>query len=189
MRGKYKRKPNPEGVNAKKTKSHITPPEGRGPITPRLYDLYQQIRAFMMRYGYPPSTRDVGLMVGTKNRAYGAVVVQTLIDRGWLKRHGIRSRALVPADPLECPHCGKPITSWESPQPADSIVRPPPPPEPEPDPDAAVQIAITAFAGWEEPGDEASEVAGHPGDGQRGTEGVAEGAGGRDPAGGARPEG
>ena len=71
------------------------------PLTERQRDILQMINEHVTEHGYPPSVREIGDAVGLKSTSSVHAHLETLEDRGYLRRDPSKPRAMeIGRDPL-----------------------------------------------------------------------------------------
>src|ERR1700731_4134698 len=88
------------------------PPDMTGPdLTPRRRKIIEAIEDSMQRYGYAPTTREIGEAAGLASTSSVSYQLATLEKKGYLSRGAGRPRTAVvrpPADPASQPQAGEP---------------------------------------------------------------------------------
>lgn len=77
--------------------------------TPTQRAVYLHIRSSVLTSGRGPTFRDIGRAFGIRSPNGVACHLKALTQKGLITRDGSH-RGIFLADPLTCPHCGKPVT-------------------------------------------------------------------------------
>ncbi len=72
--------------------------DGDAEISDRQLSILQYIQRQLDDHGYPPTIREIGAEVGLRSTNGVAEHLRTLVDRGYLEKEGMKSRALTPTD-------------------------------------------------------------------------------------------
>ena len=78
-------------------------------LTPRQQAIYEYIRGHTLRYGYPPSIREIGEHFGIRSTNGVSDHLKALQRKGKLRRSESKSRALVPAEPADATEGDAPL--------------------------------------------------------------------------------
>src|SRR6201996_486477 len=109
----------PPGPAATSTMPHVTTYDGLGvfepldpsTLPPRQQRILVMIRDWVVRYGYSPSTREIGDAVGLRSSSSVSKHLTSLEDKGFLRRSAAMSRPIDVRDFLHEPAAREPADS------------------------------------------------------------------------------
>lgn len=76
------------------------------PLTPSQQRVYDFIRASLTLGSICPSLKEIAAGLGLKAESSIHSHIESLVEKGWLKRKYNRARSLRLAKSKTCPHCG-----------------------------------------------------------------------------------
>lgn len=60
------------------------------PLTQRQKEIYNKIEGFVLGRGYFPTLREIAFLIGTKNISTAQYFVDSLEEKGWLRKEPFR---------------------------------------------------------------------------------------------------
>ena len=63
-------------------------------LTPKQEEILTFIKEYVVKYGYPPTIREIGAAVGTSSPATVHVHLANIENKGFIKRQGTKNRAI-----------------------------------------------------------------------------------------------